>query len=340
MAAGPDTVFTVAAYPVDARAENAVAAKERAMADGQQAAFRSLLKRLVPVTAYDRLKRLKGAKAADLVDGVAIRSEQNSSTEYIASLDFSFRAEGVRGMLRREGIPFIDTQAAGIVVVPALRDGEGVKASAEWTAVWQGLDLKHTLTPVKLERLRPEIHPDTLKMAMDGTGGAERILAGEYKSEEVVLAIAEVDAPARRLVVTMTGRDAVGSFHWKRSYRMAPGDTAYTMELAAVVGLGVLEGRWKAVQAASRGGVDTIAGPGEEVLIHAEFSSLSEWTDIRGRLLETSGVDDVRIDGVSARAADITLRYPGGAQRLGAALAAKGLALVDDGGAWVLRSRF
>ena len=34
------------------RAENAVAAKHKALADGQQAAFRSLLKRLMPVTAY------------------------------------------------------------------------------------------------------------------------------------------------------------------------------------------------------------------------------------------------------------------------------------------------
>ncbi len=50
--APPDAVFTVANYPVEARADNAVAAKDRALADGQQAAFRSLLKRLVPVTAY------------------------------------------------------------------------------------------------------------------------------------------------------------------------------------------------------------------------------------------------------------------------------------------------
>ena len=44
-----ETVFTVGNYPVEARADNAVAAKTQALADGQQAAFRSLLKRLVPV---------------------------------------------------------------------------------------------------------------------------------------------------------------------------------------------------------------------------------------------------------------------------------------------------
>ena len=93
-AAPTDTVFTVANYPVEARADNAAAAKDKALADGQQAAFRSLLKRLVPVTAYARIKRLAGVKAGDLVDGFRVRSERNSSTDYIASLDFYVPVEG------------------------------------------------------------------------------------------------------------------------------------------------------------------------------------------------------------------------------------------------------
>ena len=56
-ATAAEEVFTVGNYPVEARADNAVAAKTKAMADGQQAAFRSLLKRLVPVTAYPRLRQ-------------------------------------------------------------------------------------------------------------------------------------------------------------------------------------------------------------------------------------------------------------------------------------------
>ena len=112
-AAAARAVFTVGNYPVEARADNAVAAKDRALADGQQAAFRSLLKRLVPVTAYARIKRLSGVKAGDLVDGFKVRSERNSSTDYIASLDFTFQSKGVRDLLRREGIPFTDEQAPG-----------------------------------------------------------------------------------------------------------------------------------------------------------------------------------------------------------------------------------
>ena len=38
-----EKVYTIANYPIEATAENAVKAKEKALADGQQAAFRSLL---------------------------------------------------------------------------------------------------------------------------------------------------------------------------------------------------------------------------------------------------------------------------------------------------------
>src|SRR5262249_9659209 len=90
-AAGEEAAYTVGNYPVEARAENAVSAKSKALADGQQAALRSLLKRLVPVTAHQRLRALREVSAGDLIEGVRVRSERNSSTDYIANLDFTFQ---------------------------------------------------------------------------------------------------------------------------------------------------------------------------------------------------------------------------------------------------------
>src|SRR5262249_6404552 len=99
LAAEEDVPLTGRNYPLEARADNAVSAKNKALADGQQAAFRSLLKRLVPVTAYQQLRGLRQVPAGDLVEGVRVRSERNSSTDYIASLDFTFQAKGVRDLL-------------------------------------------------------------------------------------------------------------------------------------------------------------------------------------------------------------------------------------------------
>jgi len=348
-AATGDDVFTVGNYPVDAQAENAVAAKKKAMADGQQAAFRSLLKRLVPVTDHDRLKRLAGLKSSGFLEGVAVRSERNSTTRYIASLDFSFRADSVRAVLQQEGIPFVEEQAREIIVVPVVRSADwsvdAGPAARAWTQAWKGLDLEHSLAPFAVQPIKPEIAPDTLKLAVEGRGRAERILAGAYGSPYVILAIADLDPASKRVNVTLSGIDAVGSFTLPRTYRVFDGDNVYALELAAVVGLGVLEGRWKARKIPSPAAsayapayAPSNSGTGTQIAVRAQYQSLAEWSQMRSRLLDLPGVEDVRIEAESARGADLTLRYPGGASRLASALSGSGLTLENGSDRLILRS--
>jgi hypothetical protein len=351
LAASPgDKVYTIANYPVEATAKDAVAAKERAHADGQQAALGALLKRLVPVTAYNRVDQLKNLRADDFIDGVAIRSESNSSTQYIASLDVSFQPDAVRNLLRSEGVPFVEEQAPRMVLVPVMivADEKGGPryrpASGSWAQVWKGLDLDNTLTPLRIEQLLPVIHDDTINAAIAGDDSVERVLTSEYKADFVLLAAAEIDAEAKKVNVTLAGIDAAGMVSWKRAYRVQNGDTAYAMELAAVVTQGVLEGRWKAAKQEGQSGVGgfTAGGGGaSDVHLAVEFSSLGEWNDLRRQLLDLPGVDDVRIGAVSARTAEVSLRYPGGGDRLAQTLSGQGLSLTDAGGGfWTLRAGY
>ncbi len=338
-----DRAFTIANYPVEARAKNAVAAKKKAIADGERAAFRSLLKRLVPVTAYSQLRLLDDVKASSVLDGYAVRSERNSSTEYIASLDFIFSPDNVRQTLRSAGVPFIETQSSQVVLVPAFIKAPGAKPQpklGEWGETWKGLDLRNALTPLSVQPLKGVIHADTVAMLAKGDLNAERIIATEYKAKLVVAAVAEVDKAAKRLHVTLTGRDAVGPLSWKRSYRLIDGDVPYAMEYAAVVSLGVLEGRWKAHQAQQRGGVAAISGPGLPVMIRVNFDNLADWYAIRDMLQRTSGVENLRENSVSARNASISLRFPGGGDQLSVALAQHGLSLTGNGFDWQLRRQF
>jgi len=340
-----ETVFTVGNYPVEARADNAVAAKTQALADGQQAAFRSLLKRLVPVTAYPRIRRLASIKAGDLIDGYKVRSERNSATEYIASLDFSFQSKAVRDLLRREGIPFSDEQSPTLTVIPVWRDGPAgtPRDDPTWTNIWKGLDLEHALTPVNLQTLRKEIQPSTINALAGGDGTAIRSLAGTYRSEHILIVMGEHDPAAKRLNIIVSGRDAVGAFTLPRAYRLDASDPAYTSELAAVVALGVLEGRWKATKTrggGGGGGTGAVAASGPaDLLISVEFRGMGEWQDISRKLAATPGIEELDVAGLSARGARVTLRYAGGAERLTDALAGQGLALRNVGGNWVISAQ-
>lgn len=351
-----DSVFTVGNYPVEAQAQNAVAAKDLAIAEGQQAAFQSLLKRLVPVTAYKRLASLKTYKPADIIDGTAVRSERNSSTEYIATLDFSFEPGAVRDLLSREGIPFVDTQAPAAILVPVFQAPQGggqaaggaagAQASRTWQDVWKGLDVEHSLTPLKIEALKASLAGDAVRSLRDGDPAGLRRLAAEYRAEHVLLALAEVDAGADRLVVTLSGQDAVGFFTLKRSYRLH-GDFTYAAELAAIIALRTLEGRWKAMQvpaAASgpsyaAGGSGGFGGRAETVQLFIEFRSRQQWDDLRRQITETPGVVDFQIAGLSARSADVFLKFPGGGQQLAGALAGLGLQATNVGGTLEVRPR-
>lgn len=359
-AAKPDAAFTVGNYPVDSTEANAVAAKEKALADGQQAAFRSLLKRIVPVTEYKQLARLKDINAAELISGVSVRSERNSSTQYIANLDFTYQAEAVRGLLQSHGIPFVDVQAPAIIVVPVSRDavGSAAKAGSEsWTNSWKSLDLEHTLTPVKLDTFKDVIHNDTVNMLASGDGGAQRILAGEYKSETVLLAIYEPEPAAKKLHITLAGYDASGPISLKRSYRVSDGDYTYAGDLAALVSLGILEGRWKALRAPAGGAGTPVMDPatsggapvwsagaapatGEVVRLVAEFGSLAQWNEMRTQLLETPGVENLEIAAVSSSNADLSLQYPGGGRALANILGSRGLRMIDTGAGWALSSSY
>ena len=340
-AGAANDVFTVANYPVEARAKNAVTAKEQALSDGQQAALRSLLRRIVPVTSYPRLKTMPPLKAADIVDGVAVRAERNSTTDYIATLDFSFQPAAVRDALNRNGIPFVDSQAPVTIVVPIFSAKAGAvleSGSGTWFDAWNGLDLTHTVSPLKLERLKPAITPEAVRALAGGARGGDRIFAGEYKTDRLVVAFAEPDAAGKALIVTLAGADAAGAFNLKKSYRISGGDTGYSAELAAVVGLGILEGRWKAARAGAGGGVDVTNGAGVQIV--AEFTTLSEWNEIRAKILDTEGAFDVTIGSVSARSAEVSLRHPGGASGLTQAFASHGLTMDNAAGSWRVHSTF
>ncbi len=349
-AAAADLPFTIGNYPVDATAANAVAAKEQALADGQKAAFRSLMKRLVPVTSYKRIERLKAIRAGDFIDGVSVRSERNSSTQYIANLDFAFQPKAVRDLLRREGIPFVDLPAPSIVLVPiyqAAAAGQGAAPAAltqaagqkAWSDAWKGLDLEHSLSPAKIEAVKPGVHTDTFQMmTKDGDGGGLRIVTGSYGAELVMIVLAEPDLSSRKLNVTLMGRDAVGQFALKRSYKFQADDFGYTTELAALVALGTLEGRWKALKARPAVGGGTAGAQAmQPVQLTVEFRTLQEWQRIRQQIEDTPGVDDMQIAGQSGRAADIAVRFPGGGSQLANSLVSQGLDVREVGGMWVVR---
>ena len=356
--------YVVGSYPVDATAGDAVAAKAKGTAEATQGALRYLMKRLVAVTDYRRLPKLPEPAAENLLEGVSVRSEQNSGTEYVATLDFSFRVEAVRSLLVAQGLPFLDKQAPPLTVIPVFASAasgpggatmsEGPKA---WRQAWNGLDLVHSLTPIKLAVAGPSATNETFLKLVAGDRSGLGTVQAESSAGKLLLAIATPSPDGAKLTVALVGDDWSGPINLKRTYTLYYKDISYTSEWAAVIALGVLEGRWKQQQgiagAAAPGAdaqatADTGWSPagdaaisprgGQPIRMTVEFSSLQQWQEMRARLGEVAGPQNVQVGALSARGAEVTVSFAGGPDALQARLATRGMQLASIGGHIVLRA--
>ncbi|MEL6288454.1 MAG: DUF2066 domain-containing protein, partial [Pseudomonadota bacterium] len=150
-------------------------------------------------------------------------------------------------------------------------------------------------------------------------------------------ASAEPDPTGRRLIVSIAGQDAVGAFHLKRTYPIEDEDLLYSAELATIIGLGILEGRWKAVAADSNSLV-AAAGPAEDIVFYVRYAGFGQWQGLRQRLANLPGVETFDTGTVSARGAEVRMRYAGGLTALRQRLARDGLPMGQEGNAWVVNA--
>ena len=251
--ASNDDVYTVGNYPVDAQAANAVAAKDKALAEGQQAAFRSLLKRVVPVTDYERLKRLTVLRSSAFFEGVSVRSEPAIPPPVTSrSLDFSFRPISSVPSCSRRASPSSRSRRARS---PSSRSWRGAGRARHWqrrafvdrclegprprarytdrvATVEARHPFRHAADADRWPRLRPSAFSPAsmvrrLRRRCDRRARCRREPPQRHHGRHRCRRPVQLEAQLPRV---------------RRRYRLFH-------ELAAVVGQGVLEGRWKVLQA-------------------------------------------------------------------------------------------
>jgi hypothetical protein len=336
----PASIFTIAKVAVRAEASDAVKAKQLAIASGQKQALEKLLLRLTGFSAHSRLPQVEDAAVQRLITGMQVRDERNSATVYLATIDFTFAPEPVKTMLNQFGVAYVVDRAPEVQVLPIYVEGGVVKPGDKnpWVAALVKRDLRNGLTPVKLNPPRADLPPAQIAaVAADPVKGFQS-LQGQIKGGKLVLAIAEVDAGASMLTLKLAGQDASGPLKLERRFKISDQEIDESVEEAAKVALGTLEGRWKLTHLVSEG---ALTGPQEltPVELTAQFASLKEWQTIKGKLQKLPGMQNLDIKTVNPRGATVSLEYPGGAERFAKAAANEGLVLDGGEGAWLLHLR-
>jgi hypothetical protein len=320
-AAAEDGPYAVSKLVVDATAKDAVAAKERGMAQAEARAVRIVLKRLVPFAAYPQLPDLTQDDVEEMVKNVSFRREQNSTTRYLATLDVSISGEAVKQLLTTNKLPYSETLGPRIAILPVVFEGDTVKreGAGGWRQAWTDLDLLHSMVPADLVDLQPSLDAATLKTILAGNAAAYAKVRGEYGDRPLVIAVGE-GVEGGKFATRLVGVDAVGEINFGRTDQVQGGDFKTAARNAAIFGFGVLEGRWKVMQSAprqqanhqERGPPGAPAGePERNVVAVVEFSGLKEWQAMRTQLMNIAGIQGLEVSALSARSASITFDYAG-----------------------------
>jgi hypothetical protein len=339
-AAQAPSVFTVRNVAVDQTAATASEAREAALLEGERKAFRQLLERLTPLAQHARLPRSTNAQIADLLENFEVQSERASSVRYIATYTFRFNPDGVRALLRRANVPFSETYARPLVVLPIFHQGDVAVLWDEpnpWLAAWRRLPPSDGLQPLVVP-LGDLSDIGMISADQAQRGDAERIaaIAAKYSAGGAVLVEAIIERAGGRVaaqIATTRFDGGGGDQTLVESYTATADEDADALLVrAAVQTASAIEEQWKS---------DVALQFGQEATLVTDvvFAALADWVAMRDRLAETAMIRRTEVLNLSRNRAQLELHFIGSESGLRLALAQKDLVLDRDNAGWQLSLR-
>ena len=342
-AAGPSRdIFTVSPVAVDVTAANATAARDQAIAEGGQRAFRQLLERLTLAADRGRLPKPGAAQINDLVQGFEVAHERRSGVRYLADYTFHFRPEAVRQVLRQAGIGYAETPSKPLIVLPVLRDGERTVLWDDpnpWREAWGRAAPVPGLVPLvrplgEIEDVEA-IDPDA---AAHGDDQRLQAISRRYGGDDVLVTQATVktdgaphavDATSTRYSPGMPGTEQ----SWAAAITANAGESdADMMGRAIAQTLAQVEEAWK------RANIIDFRQSGT-ILARVPAGSLQDWIAVRDRLSGIASVRSSRLVSLDREGARVEISFAGDPAQLRLALAQRDLELSGNDPEWVLQRR-
>lgn len=325
-------IYTVSGVHVDVTAATALEARTNAQTSAQRLAFATLVRRLTLPEDWANLPSADDATLQRAVRSFSVNNEKASSTRYIADLTVAFIPATVQQLLTARGLAYSEVQAKPTMLL-AVFEKPGLRLFWEdpnpWRDAWNHQDLSNSIAPVILPLGDvEEFGMVTTAQAVSGDQAAFAALAARYGATDTAVALASADASGTKVSVTL--KQFAGNAAPIVTTKVYTGATPEeALNLAASGSLETLALKWKR-DTVIRGGV------GGNLVADARFNGLSDWEMIRRTLASSPYVADLDVQGISAGGAEIAITYKGTSDKLAEALAAQGVALTQNEGAWLL----
>jgi hypothetical protein len=344
-------IFTVSNVRAEADAADSVEAKRLATVNAETRAFWLLMSRLGDFRALARLPQLSPEQVQRLVADIDVRGEGVSGTSYVATFGVTFSERAVAGFLAQYGvIPIVDRGPEILIVPVYIEDGSARAADRNpWRNALLRLDLAHALVAAKVAPARGDLTAPIANAYAGNPAGGLETLKSQYRTGQLLLAIAEVDAGKDSLTLKLIGSDALGPFALQRRVKARDGVDETLMQTAARLAFETVQQRWKLTRdslvavsipsAGPAGPASYSSGTLVPLQVTAQFSGLKEWQSILKRLQSVPGLQNWDVKSVNPRSAQIGFDFPGGAERLTAIAAAQGLSVEEGPEGLIVKTR-
>jgi hypothetical protein len=283
------SAYVVAGVPVDATAQDAVAARDAARAQGEKIAFRRLLERLTPKTEWGHLPSPSNDEIAALVQDFEVSNERNSGVRYLASYTFRFSPTGVRRMLRAANIPITELASKPVVLVPVLKTGDATRLWDDpnpWRQAWSSTPGNGGLVPwvVPTGDLNDVSAFDAPTAQAPKPDQLAR-LSARYGGGDVVVATATAtDGAGATLDIAVSRYSPDGTPDSATTQVSGPKLDASLYQAGVQATMRELEEGWKKLTTGSGGGGVTGADADGMIEIVVPIKSARDWAQVRERL--------------------------------------------------------
>ncbi len=338
-----DGMYAVHGIGVDATADNASDAREKAIAEGARKGLEQLLRDLTLADDAKSLPPVTEKMASSLVVDFEVEGERASATRYIAELGFRYKPEGVKALLGQVG-HYVASQAPLTLVVPVYRAATGDllwQPENPWRAAWKAASSSASLVPIVVPDGTPEDMQDVTTADLADQTRLDA-LAERYKAENAVVVIASAASPtgvpSAGLQLTLTGAGGSTSFHSQGG--PTPGDalnkgvTTTLDELDRMWKQHVLKGSDSVVAFKAGQAPQTEAGDGtghdvggNQFAIHADLSGPGDWSALRAKLSQTNGIMRVQLKSLSRDQAVVVVNSAGDEEQMIQNLSHSGIVL-------------
>jgi hypothetical protein len=340
------TAYIISNVYVDVTAKTASAARRKALAEGEKAAFKLLLKRLTRRIDHKRLPEMAGDKISGYVRDFSVSNEKNSQVRYLANLTYRFKPHAIRQFLRDSEIPFAETLSKSVLLLPVYQVAGAVALwdnPNPWRKAWEdrfkGEGVPKTKQSAKLVPMifgngdLTDIAMISAELAFKGDVQRLSAIAKRYGVAATLVVFGSLSSDMRGQPMLEVNISGGGTRNFK----------AFSTKIKANKGEGVdalldrsvseinslIEDKWKHNNLLEFGRVGVVA-------VTLPINELIEWVDAKRRLTNVAVIETSELVLISRTEVRLNIHFIGGTKQLKLALDQVGILLEEQDGSWMM----